>query len=102
MMQAVEGAFELNQSPYWKNWTTWIHDDNNNDKNHHDDDDDSYTATTPAQTRTTQNNTLLQYYTPKRVRRVLEYMSIDYVLLGLPIPLWAEELLQQEQQQQQH
>jgi hypothetical protein len=33
------------------------------------------------------------YYTPKTVRRVLEYMSVDYVMLNLPIPEWAEEML---------
>ena len=34
-----------------------------------------------------------QYYTGRTVRRVLEYMSIDYVRLGLLIPKWAQELL---------
>ena len=43
---------------------------------------------------------MLHYYTARTVRRVLQYMSIDYVLLGLPIPQWAEDLLQQEQEQQ--
>jgi hypothetical protein len=40
---------------------------------------------------------LQDYYTPRTVRRVLEYMAIDYVKLGLPIPAWAEEMLQKEQ-----
>jgi len=37
-----------------------------------------------------------QYYTPKTVRKVLEYMSIDYVHLGLEIPGWAQEILDSE------
>jgi hypothetical protein len=39
---------------------------------------------------------LQEFYTPRTLRRVLEYMSIDYVKLGLPIPEWAEEMLQKE------
>jgi hypothetical protein len=39
---------------------------------------------------------LEEFYTPRTVRRVLEYMSIDYVRLGLKIPEWAEEMLQKE------
>jgi hypothetical protein len=35
----------------------------------------------------------LEYYTPRTVRRVLEYTAIDYVMLGLPIPSWAERML---------
>jgi hypothetical protein len=36
----------------------------------------------------------LKFYTPPRtVRRVLEYTAIDYVMLGLPIPSWAERML---------
>mmetsp|Transcript_30953 Transcript_30953/g.40869 ORF Transcript_30953/g.40869 Transcript_30953/m.40869 type:complete len:386 (-) Transcript_30953:240-1397(-) len=34
-----------------------------------------------------------QYYTPRTLRRVLEYVSIDYVALNLPIPAWAEQML---------
>eukprot|EP00593_Proboscia_inermis_P005764 CAMPEP_0171324716 /NCGR_PEP_ID=MMETSP0816-20121228/116362_1 /TAXON_ID=420281 /ORGANISM="Proboscia inermis, Strain CCAP1064/1" /LENGTH=97 /DNA_ID=CAMNT_0011823725 /DNA_START=510 /DNA_END=803 /DNA_ORIENTATION=- len=34
-----------------------------------------------------------QYYTPQSVRRVLQYLSIDYTLLDLDIPDWAEEML---------
>lgn len=37
-----------------------------------------------------------EYYTPRSVRRVLEYVSIDYVMLGLPIPEWAEQMLASE------
>jgi hypothetical protein len=39
---------------------------------------------------------LEEFYTPRTLRRVLEYMSIDYVKLGLPIPEWAENMLQKE------
>lgn len=35
------------------------------------------------------------YYTPRTVQKVLEYYSIDYVMLGLSIPDWAEEMLAQ-------
>mmetsp|Transcript_41946 Transcript_41946/g.48978 ORF Transcript_41946/g.48978 Transcript_41946/m.48978 type:complete len:403 (+) Transcript_41946:206-1414(+) len=34
-----------------------------------------------------------QYYTPQSVRRVLQYLSIDYTLLDLDIPDWAEDML---------
>lgn len=34
-----------------------------------------------------------QYYTPQSVRRVLQYYSIDYTLLDLDIPDWAEDML---------
>lgn len=43
---------------------------------------------------------VLQYYTPKSLRRVLEYVSIDYMLLGLDIPRWAEEMLLREEQKE--
>ena len=36
---------------------------------------------------------VLQYYTPKTLRRVLQYVSIDYKLLGIPIPEWAQNML---------
>ena len=36
---------------------------------------------------------ILEYYTPHSLRRVLQYMSADYVLLGLSIPNWAQEML---------
>ena len=36
---------------------------------------------------------VLEYYTPRTVKRVLEYFSIDYIMLNMPIPAWAEEML---------
>mmetsp|Transcript_13186 Transcript_13186/g.22594 ORF Transcript_13186/g.22594 Transcript_13186/m.22594 type:complete len:137 (+) Transcript_13186:111-521(+) len=36
-----------------------------------------------------------QFYTAHSVRRALEYMSINYVLLGLEIPEWAREILRE-------
>jgi len=39
---------------------------------------------------------VIEYYTPKSLRRVLEYMAIDYVMLKLPIPEWAEQILEQD------
>lgn len=39
-----------------------------------------------------------EYYTPRTLRRALEYLSIDYSTKGLnlPIPQWVDEMLQQE------
>lgn len=39
---------------------------------------------------------ILDFFTAKTVRRLLEIFSIDYVHLGMPIPEWAEEMLQEE------
>ena len=39
---------------------------------------------------------VLDFYTPKSTRRVLEYMAIDYVMFNLPIPEWVEEILAQD------
>ncbi|KAG7350992.1 sulfotransferase family protein [Nitzschia inconspicua] len=39
---------------------------------------------------------VLDYYTPHTVRRVLEYYAVDYVLLNLTIPQWAEDMLLQD------
>ena len=38
-----------------------------------------------------------EYYSPRALRRVLEYVSIDYVLLGLDIPDWVDEILNEDQ-----
>ena len=37
---------------------------------------------------------LLQYYTADTIRTVLSYYAVDYVDLGLDIPLWASTLLE--------
>jgi len=37
-----------------------------------------------------------QFYTAQTVRRALEYMSIDYVLLGLEVPGWARQMLRED------
>ena len=34
-----------------------------------------------------------KYYTARAVRRALEYLSIDYITLGLEVPNWAREML---------
>ena len=34
-----------------------------------------------------------KYYSPRAVRRALEYLSIDYVALNLEVPDWAREML---------
>jgi len=36
------------------------------------------------------------YYTPRSLKRVLEYVSIDYLLLNLDIPDWANKMLLQD------
>lgn len=38
-----------------------------------------------------------RYYTARAVRRALEYLSIDYVTLGLEVPIWAKEMLVNDQ-----
>lgn len=37
-----------------------------------------------------------EYYTPYTVRRILQYFSVDYVDLNLPLPLWAVEMLKSD------
>jgi len=37
-----------------------------------------------------------QYYTTATVRKGLEYLSIDYVTLGLKVPEWAMQMLRDE------
>lgn len=34
-----------------------------------------------------------KFYSPHTVRRVLEYYAIDYVMLDIPIPAWAQNML---------
>lgn len=41
---------------------------------------------------------VLEFYTPKTLRQVLEYVSIDYVLLNLTIPEWAERMLLEQEE----
>jgi len=61
----------------------------------------------PAHNTTTVTNTgvetgaanqLLDFYTPHTVRKVLEYYAMDYKLLGIPIPEWAEKMLLESSQ----
>jgi hypothetical protein len=37
-----------------------------------------------------------QYYSARAIRRALEYLSIDYVTLGLDVPDWAREMLRND------
>ena len=37
-----------------------------------------------------------KYYSPRAVRKALEYLSIDYVTLGLSVPEWAREMLKKD------
>ena len=36
------------------------------------------------------------YYSARTVRRALEYLSIDYVTLGLEVPVWAVDMLRED------
>lgn len=37
-----------------------------------------------------------KYYSARAIRRALEYLSIDYISLGLEIPSWAKEMLRND------
>ncbi|KAL7492431.1 hypothetical protein ACHAWT_001579, partial [Skeletonema menzelii] len=37
-----------------------------------------------------------RFYTARTVRRALEYLSVDYVMLGLDVPEWAKQMLREE------
>lgn len=37
-----------------------------------------------------------RYYSARSIRRALEYLSIDYVTLGLEVPEWAKEMLRDD------
>jgi hypothetical protein len=37
-----------------------------------------------------------RFYTARTVRKALEYLSIDYVTLGLEVPEWARQMLREE------
>ena len=37
-----------------------------------------------------------RYYSPRSIRRALEYLSIDYVMLGFDVPDWAKEILRND------
>ncbi len=37
-----------------------------------------------------------RFYTARTVRKALEYLSIDYVTLGLDVPGWARQMLNNE------
>ena len=37
-----------------------------------------------------------KYFTPNTIRKVLQYYSVDYVLLELDIPQWADDILNQD------
>lgn len=55
-----------------------------------------FNATQDAQNHGTERQASLhkwEYYTPNTIRRVLQYTSIDYMLLNLSIPDWAEAIL---------
>eukprot|EP00804_Cyclotella_cryptica_P022822 CCRYP_005028-RA/>CCRYP_005028-RA protein AED:0.33 eAED:0.33 QI:403/1/1/1/1/1/2/72/434 len=41
-------------------------------------------------------NKVVRFYTPNSLRRALEYVSIDYVTLGLEVPEWAREMLRKD------
>lgn len=37
-----------------------------------------------------------RYYSPRAVRRALEYLSIDYIALNLEVPEWARDMLRND------
>ena len=37
-----------------------------------------------------------RFYTARTVRKALEYLSVDYVTLGLEVPEWARQMLREE------
>lgn len=39
-----------------------------------------------------------KFYTARTIRRALEYLSIDYVTLGLEVPEWARTMLREDTQ----
>jgi Sulfotransferase family len=41
-------------------------------------------------------NRVKDFYNARTVKRVLEYMAMDYVLLNLPIPSWVDEMLEKD------
>jgi hypothetical protein len=45
---------------------------------------------------TSASSHVMEYYTAKSVRRVLEYMAMDYFMLNIEIPEWAERILAQD------
>lgn len=47
---------------------------------------------------TSASSHVMEFYTPKTLRKVLEYVAIDYYLLNIPIPAWAERMLEQDAQ----
>jgi len=53
----------------------------------------------PGRSRKTASH-LKEYYTPRTLRRVLAYVSLDYVILNLTLPNWAIEVLAEEDDSQ--
>ena len=37
-----------------------------------------------------------RFYTARTVRAALEYLSIDYIMLGLKVPDWARQMVREE------
>jgi hypothetical protein len=37
-----------------------------------------------------------RFYTPDALRRALEYVSIDYIMLDLEVPEWARQMLRKD------
>ena len=36
------------------------------------------------------------YYTPHSLKRVLQYVAIDYIMLNLTVPSWAHDMLKKD------
>jgi len=39
---------------------------------------------------------VVNFYTARTVRRALEYLSIDYLMLGMEVPAWAKRMLEED------
>jgi len=48
---------------------------------------------------TSSHNHITEYYTAATVRKILSYHSLDYVRLNLPVPQWAVDMLNGEEEE---
>ena len=55
----------------------------------------TFVATSNAGVETKASDKVKQYYTPRSLRQVLQYVAIDYIMLNLTIPDWAEDMLRE-------
>ena len=98
-VKLMNRLFNLSDTTTTASTTAWMDKEQKvMDDSHHDPDT---TKTMPTRTSARPTARVTRYYNAHTVQKVLEYMCIDYVLLGLPIPQWAEDLLQQDKDKKQ-